>query len=95
MMVPPVHVQPSVARPLFLEQEERRMQSGDPPPLGYPMATGFHQNMELRRNLEMMMEENKKLRERVATLEKSRIQEDPKFSTRDGNQRRPRPRKRL
>ena len=72
MMVPPVHVQPSIARPLFFDQEERRMQSGEQPSLGYPLATGFHENMELRRNLEMMIEENKKLRDRVETLEKSR-----------------------
>ena len=86
MMAPPVHVQPAIARPLFLEQEERRMYTGDQPPLGYPMVPGIQETMEFRRGLEMMMEENKKLREKVEMFEKLRSDDDQKFSTPDSNQ---------
>ena len=69
MMMPQLPMQPPLARPLFLEHEQRRLQSqrnvGEQPPIlnPYVQSPGFH--AELRRNLEMMMEENQKLKDRL------------------------------
>ena len=72
MFVPP-QMQP-LARPLFLEQDERRLGVGDPmQPVSNPFASqsGFQENNDLKRGLELVLEENRKLRERVEALESS------------------------
>ena len=97
-MFPPI--QPPLARPLFLEQEERsplvleqeerRLQGnpnvGDQPPIAYAhmFPQAYHENVELRRGLEVLMDENRKLRERVELLENSNGEEAQKFSTPNG-----------
>ena len=90
MMMPQLPMQPPLARPLFLEHEERRLQGqrniGEQPPVfdPYVQSPGFHENAELRRNLEMMMEEkNQKLKGRLEALERPRQEDEPKFSTPD------------
>ena len=71
MMMPQLPMQPPLARPLFLEHEEHRLQGqrngGEQPPIlnPYVQSPGFHENAELRRKLEMMMEENQKLKDRL------------------------------
>ena len=90
MMFPPIQVQPPLARPLILDQEERRLQEnpnvGDQPPVAYPymVPQAFHANAELRRGLEVLMAENRKLRERIELFENSNGKEDQKFSTPNG-----------
>ena len=89
MVFPQMQLQPPLARPLFLDQEERRVQgisnAGDQPPVAYPIMvpSTVHENAELRRGLQAVMEENRKLRERVELLENSNL-EEPKFSTPNG-----------
>ena len=76
-----------IARPLFSEQDERRVHGigmvGDQAPFMYPYMPqpGPSESVELRRELERIMEENQKLRARIETLENLRIDDDQKFST--------------
>ena len=44
----------------------------------------IQENVELKKGLEMVLEENRKLKERWEGLENSRCEEDQKFSTPDG-----------
>ena len=89
MMMLQLLMQPPLARPLFLEHEERRLQSqrnvAEQPPIlnPYVQSPGFHENAELRRNLKIMMEENQKLKDRLEALERPRQEDEPKFSTPD------------
>ena len=75
-----------IARPLFLEQDERRVHGigmvGDQASFMYPYMPppGPSESVELRRELERIMEENQKLRTRIETLENRRIDDDQKFS---------------
>ena len=85
LMMPQLPMQPSLARPLFLEHEEHRLQGqrsgGEQPPIlnPYVQSPGFHENAELRRKLEMMMEENQKLKDPLDALERLRQEDEPKF----------------
>ena len=87
--MPPPPFQHSVARPLFLEQDERRLQGTaglvDQTPFVYPYmpSVGPQESMELKKELKELMDENRRLRDRVEVLEKGN--EDPKFSTPEGN----------
>ncbi|CAL1129313.1 unnamed protein product [Cladocopium goreaui] len=87
--MPPPPFQHPVARPLFLEQDERRLQGTagmvDQTPFVYPYmpSVGPQENMELKKELKELMDENRRLRDRVEVLEKGN--EDPKFSTPEGN----------
>ena len=83
---------PPVQRPLFLEQDERRMHEE-----GRVGSSGFHghghdrsmdvdrENRELRRNLEKVLRENQLLRERVDALEFQKLDEDQRFATPNGS----------
>ena len=90
MMFPPMHVQPPLARPLFLDQEERRIQGtlnvGDQPSHAYPymVPPSSNEHVEFRKGLESVMEENRRLRERIELLENLNGEEQ-KFSTPDGD----------
>ena len=86
--MPPPPFQHPVARPLFLEQDERRLQGAggmvDQTHLHpYMPSVGPQENMELKWELKELMDENRKLRDRVEVLEKG--SEDPKFSTPEGH----------
>ena len=76
-----------IARPLFLEQDERRVHGvgmvGDQASYLFPYMPqpGPSEHAELRRELERIMEENQKLRARIETLESMRVDDDQKFST--------------
>lgn len=74
--VPSMQVQPPLARLIFLDQEERRLQA----PVAYPymVPPSLHQNVELRKGSESVMEENRKLRARIELFENSNGEEDPK-----------------
>ena len=74
-----MQVQPPLARLIFLDQEERRLQA----PVAYPymVPPSLYQNVELRKGSESVMEENRKLRARIELFENSNGEEDPKFST--------------
>ena len=66
---------PPVARPLFLEQDERRIQgsmrAGELPQFVYPYGQPLGPDQPgLRRELELLVSENRKLRERIEVLEK-------------------------
>ena len=84
----PPPIQAAVARPLFLEQDERRTQGsagmGEQTSMVFPYMPQqhAHETMERRRMFQEVMEENRKLRERVEVLEKG--EEEPKFSTPNG-----------
>ena len=84
LMIPQPAMPPPIARPLFLEQDERRVQGslqvGEAPQFVYPYAQnpGPQENLGLKRDLEMLMEENKKLRECVLAW-KSQKEEEPQF----------------
>ena len=86
-MFPQMPIQPPLARPLFLEQDERRLQGtpnvGDQPSFAYPymVPPSFQENVELRKGLEAVLEENRKLKQRIEALENSKDEEDLKFST--------------
>lgn len=90
IMVPPMQVQPPLARLIFLDQEERRLQgiliAGEKPPVAYPymVPPSLHENVELRKGSESVMEEHRKLRARIELFENSNGEEDPKFSTPTG-----------
>ena len=88
----PPAIAPPVSRPLFLEQDERRMQEavgmGSQFVYPYMPAVGVQENLELKKGFEEMMEENRRLREKVERLEKaqsSQSEEDQKFSTPNGD----------
>ena len=49
----------------------------------YMPSVGPQENMELKRELKELIDENRKLRDRVEVLEKG--SEDPKFSTPEGH----------
>ena len=91
MFYPPVMPPLPLARPLFLEQEERRLQGisnvGDQSQFAYPymVPQGVQENVELKKGPELVLEENRKLKERLEALEDSRCEEDQKFSTPDGD----------
>jgi hypothetical protein len=54
----------------------------------YGPAVGVRENLELKRGIEEVLEENRKLREKVERLEKAQLsqsEEDPKFSTPTGD----------
>ena len=76
-----------ITRPLFLEQDERRVHGvgmvGDQASYLFPYMPqpGPSEHAELRRELERIMEENQKLRARIETLESMRVDDDQKFST--------------
>ena len=86
-LMPPGQFLPPVQRPLFLEQDERRMHEE-----GRVGSSGFHghghdrsmdvdrENRELRRNLEKVLRENQLLRERVDALEFQKLDEDQRFA---------------
>ena len=84
-----------IARPLFLERDERRvqgsLQAGEAPQFSFPYGQkegqnpGPQENLGLKRDLDMLMEENKKLGERVLALE-SQKEREPQFSTPNGEQ---------
>ena len=85
-------IQPPISRPLFLEQDERRMQEtvgmGSQYVYPYGPAVGVRENLELKKGIEEVLEENRKLREKVERLEKAQLsqsEEDPKFSTPTGD----------
>ena len=85
-------IQPPISRPLFLEQDERRMQEtvgmGSQYVYPYGPTVGVRENLELKRGIEEVLEENRKLREKVERLEKAQLsqsEEDPKFSTPTGD----------
>ena len=90
-LMPPGQFLPPVQRPLFLEQDERRMHEE-----GRVGSSGFHghghdrsmdvdrENRELRRNLEKVLRENQLLRERVDALEFQKLDEDQRFATPNG-----------
>ena len=83
-------IQPPISRPLFLEQDERRIQEtvGMGSQYVYPYAPAVRENLELKRGIEEVLEENRKLREKVERLEKAQLsqsEEDPKFSTPTGD----------
>jgi len=96
LMIPQLAMPPPIARPLFLEQDERRVQGslqvGEAPQFVYPYAQnpGPQENLGLKRDLEMLMEENKKLRECVLAW-KSQKEEEPRFPHLMVNKRRLRP----
>ena len=82
LMMPQLAMPPPIARTLFLEQDERRVQGslqvGEALQFVFPYGQKEGQNPRLqeipfqsRLDLEMLMEENKKLRERVLALVKS------------------------
>ena len=84
-------IQPPISRPLFLEQDERRMQEtvgmGSQYVYPYGPAVGVRENLELKKGIEEVLE-NRKLREKVERLEKAQLpqsEEDPKFSTPTGD----------
>ena len=91
-LMPPGQFLPPVPRPLFLEQDERRMHEE-----GRVGSSGFHghghdrsmdvdrENRELRRNLEKVLRENQLLRERVDALEFQKLDEDQRFATPNGS----------
>ena len=87
LMGPPSMLPQPIARPLFLEQDERRVQGvgmiGDQAPYMFPYLPqpGPLENADLRRELEKSMEENQKLRARLEMLENMRVEDDQKFST--------------
>ena len=56
---------------------------GDQAPFMYPYMPqpGSSENVELRSDLERIMDENQKLRARIETLENLRMDDDQKFST--------------
>ena len=94
LMMPQLTMPPQIARPLFLEQDERRVQGslqvGEALQFVFPYGQKEGQNPRLqeipfqsRLDLEMLMEENKKLRERVLALES---QKEEEFSTPNGEQ---------
>ena len=83
---------PPVARPLFLEQDERRIQgsmrAGELPQFVYPYGQPLGPDQPgLRRELELLVSENRKLRERIEVLEKTPKEDEPQFSTPTGDQR--------
>ena len=54
----------------------------------YGPAVGVRENLELKKGIEEVLEENRKLREKVERLEKAQLsqsEEDPKFSTPTGD----------
>ena len=61
IMVPPMQVQPPLARLIFLDQEERRLQGilivGEKAPVAYPymVPSSLHENVELRKGSESVM----------------------------------------
>ena len=84
----PPAIAPPVSRPLFLDQDERRMQEtvgmGSQFVYPYMPAVGVQESLELKKGIEEMMEENRRLKEKIERLEKaqsSQSEEDPKFST--------------
>ena len=87
--VPPPPFQHPIARPLFLEQDERRLQGnigvGDQTPFVFPYmpSVGPQEGVEWRKELRELMDENRKLRSRIEVLEKGT--EEPKFSTPEGH----------
>ena len=87
LLGPPAMVPQPIARPLFLEQDERRVHGvgmvGDQASYLFPYMPqpGPSEHAELRRELERIMEENQKLRARIETLESMRVDDDQKFST--------------
>ena len=89
--VPQMTLPPPVARPLFLEQDERRIQGVgqqvEASQFMYPYGqTPGRESLELRRELELLMDENRRLRSRVEALETSQKSEEPQFSTASGDQ---------
>ena len=82
VMPGPQQFAPPLRRPLFLEQEEQRMDGGQcggglDPRLGYGSF-----GVELDR----VLEENQKLKERLQALESLKKEDDPKFATPDGSE---------
>ena len=87
---------PPIARPLFLEQDERRVQGslqvGEALQFAFPYGQREGQNprpqeipFQSRSDLKTLMEENKQLQERVLAVE-SQKKEEPQFSTPNGEQ---------
>ena len=88
-MLPPGQMLPPVQRPLFLDQDERRI--GEEGRIG---SSGFQvhernmemdrENQELKRNIERVLRENQLLRGRVDALAFQKIEEDQRFAPPNG-----------
>ena len=88
-MIPQLAMPPPIARPLFLEQNERRVQGslqvGEAPQFVYPYAQnpGPQENSGLKRGLDMLMEEETS---RMCFSLDSQKEEEQQFSTPNGEQ---------
>ena len=81
---------PPVQRPLFLDQDERRI--GEEGRIGSSRFQVHERNMEMdrenqesKRNIDRVLRENQLLKDRVDALEFQKVKEDQRFATPNGS----------